>query len=144
MSRRFRDPFYSDSFFFEPSYVVKPALNIDAIKAVINKNRSRTWCRKDQLDHFEPGRETWEFAHGDLVRHKNQSQSTVGIIGNSEWKTDHEGNRYEIFDVLWGDNGPGPFVDIADIGPESRKLRFKWTAEPAPKFDFTKIKLFDE
>jgi hypothetical protein len=69
----------------------------------------RAWHVKSQLLHYEPGRETWEFAVGDLVRHFEEPETTIGtIVGTkrSELGGHITGEKYELYDVIWGDHGP--------------------------------------
>jgi hypothetical protein len=102
----------------------------------IFRKTQRGWHVKAQLEHYEPGRETYEFSLGDLVRHFGEAD-TIGTIVGFKWseKDGHiTGEKYEMYDVIWGDHGPSNIVKI-NIDPirhsSPRKLTFKWTTEIA-------------
>lgn len=122
---------------FEPSYVFNPCGEIP----LITLRERRCWHVKAQLLHYEPGRETWEFAVGDLVRHFGEPETTIGTIVGTKWSEQGghiTGEKYELYDVVWGDHGPSS-IQRTEIKATTRKLRAKWSAEPAP--DLTSFKL---
>lgn len=101
-------------------------------ESIIFFRERRGWYVRAKLKHFEPDRETWEFAPGDLVRHIS-SDDTVGTIVGTKFEEGgglYTKERYEMYDVVWAEHGPST-IEITEIKAQTRKLRARWTAEVA-------------
>ncbi len=133
---RFEDDPTLRHHFIEPSYVYAPHIPIKMLG-----NSRRGWYVKAKLLHHDNSHETWEFAEGDLVKHISDPERTVGVIAGI--KQGESGGpftveKYEMYDVVWGDTGPAA-IQKEEINVVSRKLRAKWSPELAP--DLSNFKL---
>lgn len=96
-------------------------------------NSRRGWYVRAKLMHFEPNRETWELAPGDLVKHISRPDSTIGTVVNTKFEESggpFSKEKYEMYEVIWGDHGPNE-IEMTEIKATTRKLRAKWTPEVA-------------
>lgn len=120
--------------FIEVGYVYAPYVPMQTSSAIFRPSR-RGWYRKEELTHFEPNRDTWEFAPGDIVRKKGEEKSTIGIIGRCKWQRHGSPDGdYESYEVDWGEHGPvGIQVESINVNSRrhTRKLNVKWTAKAA-------------
>lgn len=127
---KFKKPLPTNTF-IEPSYVFAPYVPMQ--ESTIFFRERRGWYVRAKLKHFEPGRETWEFSLGDLVRHIS-SDDTVGTIVGTKFEEVgglyNIKERYEMYDVVWAEHGPST-IEMTEIKAQTRKLRARWTAEVA-------------
>lgn len=121
-----------DNPFIEPSYVYAPYAPMQVTPS-LSFNVRRGWYVRAKLKHFESSRESWELAPGDLVRHISRPETTVGTIVNTKFEEvggPYTKERVEMYDVIWGDHGPGE-IEMTEIRAKSRKMNARWTPEIA-------------